>query len=273
MLITNEIIYFELHKTASSHTRKILADMFADGCINIPGHSSYYQVPKSTIGNFEEKLKIGNIRNPWDWYVSVWAYGCQGAGGPYVMLTKQNKRPFKIASVNGIKSTIRRNFIDYPMLEEGLWKKLYSDPDNYDHFNTWLKLILSKDGHDIGEGYKVKRLSKFAGFFTYRYLKLYTYKKGRNRISNYEELKAFDEKNYFIDRIIRNESLHEDLAKIADELNYNPVKFQNIIKKYQERTNKSKRDRDYRKYYNEESVELVAKYDQLIIDKYGYTFE
>lgn len=80
-------------------------------------------------------------------------------------------------------------------------------------------------------------------------------------------------KNYFIDRIIRNESLHEDLAKIANELNYDPVKFQKIIKKYRERTNKSKRDRDYRKYYNEESVELVAKYDQLIIDKYGYTFE
>lgn len=27
------------------------------------------------------------IRNPWDWYVSLWAYGCMGEGGVHGHLT------------------------------------------------------------------------------------------------------------------------------------------------------------------------------------------
>lgn len=271
MLITDKIIYIELHKTGSSHTREIFLEMYGGGCKIAGKHASYDSVPEDILGNFEEKLKIGNIRNPWDWYVSLWAFGCQQKGGIYNYLTSDYK--IKRLSKKGVKSFIKRTLKkEYPRLDHNIWNKLYSDSNDYKNFNTWLKLFLTKEGHDIGEGYKVTNLSKFAGFLTYRYLSLYTYKKELNNIKSQEELLLFDERENFMDAIIRNEDIHEDMLKLANLLQFNDHSIKNILQKFKSRTNISKRDRDYRKYYNDESIKIVQNFEKLIIDKHGYSF-
>ena len=72
MYIGENYIYFELQKTASSQIRKMFkhADSLSVNVVGI--HNSYYEVPKKVLGGFEEKLKIASVRNPWDWYVSLW---------------------------------------------------------------------------------------------------------------------------------------------------------------------------------------------------------
>ena len=138
MLITDKIIYIELHKTGSSHTREIFLEMYGGGCKIAGKHASYDSVPEDILGNFEEKLKIGNIRNPWDWYVSLWAFGCQQKGGIYNYLTSDYK--IKRLSKKGVKSFIKRTLKkEYPRLDHNIWNKLYSDSNDYKNFNTWLK--------------------------------------------------------------------------------------------------------------------------------------
>lgn len=270
MLITNQLVYIELHKTACTHTRNILSDMFGDSANIIGKHNTYDVVFQNNMSDFDSKLKVGNIRNPWDWYVSLWAFGCQKKGLLYNRLTEQ----IPLFSKKSIKRKLR-NFKgdEYTWLSSKIWSKLYSDVNNIAYFNTWLKLILSNDKFEIGENYKTQSLSNFAGLLTYRHLNLYTDRKELKGINNLSELQAYDAKHNFMNVILRNETLNEDLLDLAKTINYNTCKLREILDQHQERTNASNRKRDYRKYYDRESVELVAKYEQFIIDKYNYEFE
>lgn len=268
MLITDKIIYLQLQKTGCMHTRRILADMYKENHMIIGDHNTLDEVPKRVLKNIDDKLKIGNIRNPWDWYVSLWAFGCQNRGGLFERLTNQ-----KVSNKSGFKSYVyQRLGIEYPKLNESIWTELYSDNNNFENFNAWLKLILSENNHGIGEKYKKKELSNFAGLLTFRYLNLYTNRKKINTLKNAEELKAFDSNENFIDIMLKNEELHEDIIGLSTRLNYSKEKLNVILKKYSKRTNKSLRQRDYRLYYDDESIQLVEKYDKLIIEKYNYTF-
>jgi hypothetical protein len=47
--------------------------------------------------------------------------------------------------------------------------------------------------------------------------------------------------------------------------------MQKALEQYKTKTNSSER-KDYKFYYNQESIELVEKNDKLIIDKYRYQF-
>lgn len=270
MLITDRILYLDLHKTGCTHTSSILSEMFADSYTIIGKHNTYDTIPKEVLGDFEEKLKIGNIRNPWDWYVSLWAFGCGNVGALHNRLTRNRFTNFSIEKVKHlIKISLR---MEYSWLKPEIWRELYSDSNNYKNFNKWLQLILSREKFEIGEGYKIKKLSKFAGLLTYRYITLYTYRKQFENIDSLVALNQYDSNENFMDVIIKNESIHEDLAEFSKKINYNIDDLNNILKNHQKRTNKSSRDRDYRKYYKDESILLVEKHEKFIINKYGYQF-
>lgn len=270
MLITNQLVYLELEKTACTHTLSILSDMFGSSAMIIGKHNTYDSIPCSIMGDFNSKLKVGNVRNPWDWYVSLWAFGCLKKGFLYNQLT----RNFPLFSKRGRKRILRGlKREQYTWLNRRIWKNLYSDPNNIEHFNTWLKLILSNDKFEIGDDYKVKTYSNFAGFLTHKYLHLYTERKGVSAIRSLSELQAYDAKHNFMNVILRNETLNEDFLNLARAINYDTDILRKILDQNQERTNASNRKRDYREYYDKESVELVEEYEQFIIDKYNYGFE
>lgn len=275
MLITDKLIYIELHKTGCTHTRSILADMFPDSHKIANKHGTYNNTSKDILGDFEEKIKIGNIRNPWDWYVSLWAYGCDKKGGLYNVLTQNRSKP-KLLSKKGVKcffeNIFSKNQDEYFWLNPEIWRKFYEDSENYENFNTWLSLILSKEKFRIGENYKSSHLSEFVGFFTYRYIKLYTYGNHLDKVKSISDLMKYDAEENFMDEIIKNEHINQGLILIANKLKYDLTKLKNILKRHNKRTNKSNRDKDYRKYYNKESIELVEKYDSFIIEKFNYKF-
>lgn len=271
MLITDKVIYIELHKTACSHTRKILSRIFKDNYKIVGKHNRYDQVPKDMIGDFEGKLKVGNIRNPWDWYVSLWSFGCGKEGGLYQRLVYADRIFFNDSQA--VKQQDGgRSGLDYPISDPALWKRLYSDPYNIENFNHWLRLILSSEKYSTGEEYKTNRMSEFAGFLTYRYLRLYTYRRQFNNIDSEVRLEEYDVEENFMDFIIRTENLNDDLMQLASKLGYNMETVNNILDESKERSNSSNRNRDYRPYYSDQSISLVSKYESYIIKKYDYSF-
>jgi hypothetical protein len=172
-----------------------------------------------------------------------------------------------------IKWLKRRLGLSYKQLDPKLWEKLYSDPNNKEHFWHWLDLILSTNNHSLGEGYKKTKKSQFSGLLTHRYLKLYSHRKDFKNIDSAKKLVEYDRNENFMDHIIRNEHLEKDLIQLANKMNYDKDRLQEILNQNQQRTNKSNRKRDYRSYYNQESAELVAKYESYLIKKYDYNFE
>ena len=264
MIIGKNILYFELHKTACSHTINILHSIPSIEAKTFGKHNCYNDVPKEIIGDFESKIKMGNVRNPWDWYVSLWAFGCMKKGGLFDKVIGD----INLLNLYGIKKKFlspKKLFID-----KKKWEKVYNDANNPKQFQEWLKLILTDSTIDLGEEYKSSSISKFSGLLTYRYLKLYTHNFDKN-IANYIDLLEFDKENNFIDIIIKKENLYNALLESSSKMDISNDEMQKALGKYKNKTNRSER-KDYQFYYNQDSIELVRKYEKLIIEKYGYKF-
>lgn len=82
MLVSDHLVYLELPKTACSHIRDLLKLLVGGDIVGkhnrLPGHLMQ-----------QNKMIVGSIRNPWDWYVSMWAYGCDRKGLLYKRLTSR----------------------------------------------------------------------------------------------------------------------------------------------------------------------------------------
>lgn len=261
MLIGKNIIYLELQKTGSTHIKQLLKTVLDEEIILIGKHNTISEVQKKLEINTEDKLIIGNIRNPWDWYVSLWAYGCMGKGEIYNNTAKIRLRR--------ILKNPRHLF--YP---KRIWQNVYQDSDNPEHFRKWIRLILTNAGQYIGNGYKQSPVSDTAGLFTYRYLKLYTddFHHSQRQLHTYSEMQRYEKQYNILDYVIKNETLVSDLKNILTKCDFPRETIENeIIPKAKQRTNVSKR-KEYTYYYNQASRDLVYENDKLIIDKYNYSF-
>jgi hypothetical protein len=269
MLIAEKFIYFELQKTGSSYTKDILVSLAKDNYVLKGVHNTYDSIPLGLMGNFDDKLKIGNIRNPWDWYVSLWAFGCMGKGGLFKRVAKIHKKRLKT-----IPNDIERKFIQkkYPQLNMKIWNTLYSDPNNMHNFRSWLEIVISKPEISIGEGYKECEISTEIGLLSYRYLKLFTYKGNKiNTIRNFQSAFKHDKENNFLNFVIRTEHIQKDLLLNSDKLGYKQAEMKKVLDANQKPTNSSIREQ-YKKYYDDSTALLVKEKERLLIDKYGYFF-
>ncbi|MEN0003910.1 MAG: hypothetical protein AAF798_07190 [Bacteroidota bacterium] len=266
MLIADDFIYIALHKTGSTYVESILKKISSKACMVYEKHSSYAHLPEELQQNFESKIKIGNIRNPWDWYVSLWAYGCQKGGIFAQRLMNTSARTIYRAQ----NETNHQNRFGHDV---ALWRELYSDPLNREYFRIWLRLVLGAHHSPIGELYKEQSISKLIGFFTYRYLMLYTYrpKEAYHSIRTWEELVEYNQKENYIDYFISFEDLKRGLPKVADKLGIKQAVLQSRMLQVEPKVNASLR-KEYAWYYDEETADLVAKKDRLIIKQHDYEF-
>ena len=266
MLIDKKLLYFELQKTGSTHTRKILKEFCGEEAVIFGKHNTYDSIPSAILGEFEKKIKIGNIRNPWDWYVSLWAFGCMGKGTLHRVVVQPQKK----ASLQYFKNRTKKllGLLDPQKYE---WEKVYSNSRKPENFRRWLKMVVSSESLPIGEGYKESPFFPSVGLLTYRYLRLYSYQEKVSECKDMDYIKNYDKRNNFMDIIIRNEAIHEDLLKYRPLLGGNEVEMKMLLDSFSMKTNKSMRV-DYRKYYDTETRKLVEQKEKFLIEKYDYTF-
>ena len=81
MYLSKDLCYLELHRTGSVHILKLLEKYF-------PGGKKIGMHNRANKETYNSKIFfLGSIRNPWDWYVSLWGKGCDGWGDLYTRLT------------------------------------------------------------------------------------------------------------------------------------------------------------------------------------------
>lgn len=264
MFVGERLIYLELQKTGSTHVRELLKK-HPELVGRLHGkHNALYEVDKQVSGDVSNKIVVGNVRNPWDWYVSLWAYGCMGKGGVHAWTTRTfswSKSFFFPWLYNPVGKTVQLFHADE-------WKAAYADAASPRCFQKWLSMVLSKKyAGDVGEGYARSNFFPETGFMTYRYARLYWNQKidlqgDRNIFSQ-------DETSNAVDVFLRTESLHGDLKRLYRQLDLSGSIPQNAAKAAR---NPSRR-RDYRYYYNEACREMVDHRDRLIIEKHDYRYE
>lgn len=267
MFISDRLIFIELHKTGCSHILRIFENVL-DGTV-VGKHN------QATPDLFNEsRIFVGSVRNPWDWYVSLWGFGCDGEGGLRNRLLERSSR------VRGIGWRTAPLTAFAKLLRHGnnskAWLASYRDSNDPAAFRDWLHMLHDEAYmQDIGEGYCDSALRHVAGLMTFRYLKLFSTRVGEehrlNDLSTYASIEAWDTEQTFVEHFIRMESLEPDLFRILQDNSSALTEDSKSKILALPKTNTSSRKRNLAKYYDADTVDLVFRREQLIINKFAYS--
>ena len=135
MFESKELIFVQLQKTGCSHITSLLQQLF-DG----------QRLGNHRAANAEQlasgKTFLASIRNPWDWYVSLWSYGVQGEGSLRRSLIKKKPSSYlRYAIQNPSLHTWQSVYAEITKDVE-LWRSCYTQSDDVAAFRRWLALIL-----------------------------------------------------------------------------------------------------------------------------------
>ncbi len=263
--ITDRIAYLRLQKTGSSHVLRALK-------MTCPGQQGemHGRLPESILSS--DRIVAASVRNPWDWYVSVWAYGCDGEGVLFDRLTG----PRQILGHGYRKSLLTgmSNFMHEFLRSRRPWRETYSDSSSPALFRRWLTALLDPQrSRELGESFGRSSLSRFAGFYTYRYCWLFhrTVEHLYNgSVHDQETLQEADRKLNIVQHMLQTEKLTDGILELLETagINIDPRSRNEIVA--MNRTNPSSRKKDYSFYYDRASSDLVGNRDALIVKKYGY---
>ncbi|MSQ67846.1 MAG: hypothetical protein EXR83_06585 [Gammaproteobacteria bacterium] len=272
MFQSNELIYMALQKTGSTHISGVLAQLFQG-----VWHGKLTGATAEQIRT--TPFFLSSIRNPWEWYLSLWTYGVGGEGGLRKRLTQRNLLRAVGAPVNA-SGAWRRGRSRLLSLRDELskdipaWRAGYVSSDNQAAFRTWLGMILDpRNARALGEGYGDSLSAPWYGFMTHRYCLLCC--QGLQRLStpstiaSYADLVRFEQDNCYIHQFVRQEALPETLSAALEHVRALTPAERALILGAQ-RTNKSVRALSITDYYTADLIDLVARRDRLIVEKFGY---
>jgi hypothetical protein len=282
MLISEKLIFIELQKTGSTHIKGLLKKLVGgenDGKHNVPTDE---QIASG-------KKFIASIRDPWSWYLSLWAYGCLQKGELYERLTNEKKWRKMLDKAEARAGEAPEPDDEGEGAEKGKGKGKvlpdhftperaktywYADPDNAEAFREWLHAVLSVQPlrKVLESGYGKSPISRAGGLMTFRYFALCT-KNGENvdkAVSTLEALRSYDQANCFIDYFVRNESLSDDLIKAVEGCGVDLDDDKRKVIRDAKKTNVSSRPHGPDHYYDDASKQLVARREKFIIEKFGY---
>jgi len=265
MFIADDFIFLELEKTASTHIARLLAQ------IMLGSQQGKHNRLTQPLALSQRKI-LGAVRNPWDWYVSLWSYSCGTYGGLYARQTSWSIRGYGLRAHPWIGiSSILHQFTR----SSRMWKHLYSDVQNPELFRQWLiEMYNPKRKHDIGNGYAQSSLSDFSGYLTFMYMYLFARDVKRlfrkKVLTGNQDLSSFDQENIHIDHVIHVENLEEDLIDALQQMCIDLKEDDLHLIRSRKPTNTSARKRSLGRYYDQQTIELVEERERFFIERFGY---
>jgi hypothetical protein len=178
--MVQEIIFCHLEKCAGVYIGKILEQtekktgrkyMWLGHELSVDTQNNIKNISRN-----KNMIIVGNIRNPYTFYVSLWAFSCTYKKAHYSLIASK-----------------------YPQ-----YLYLYKDPYNIQNFRKWLKLMLT--GEFKNEDFAKYMIEHNVGLLTSRFFELYN--------QNDFSLLHNTEINPMVEHFIRLEHLKQDLAKI-----------------------------------------------------------
>ncbi len=265
MYVSDRLAFVQLQKTGCSHISRVIEMIHPGEQLDMHG-----RIPKWVIES--DRLVAGSVRNPWDWYVSLWGYGCDGRGSLFDKLTGKvsfRGHGYRKSPLRGIRLLARDLTRD-----RDFWRELYSDVGSPQLFRKWLTSLLSTSaGRDMRDDFNRSSLQEFAGLYTFRYCYLFhdsTDHLFDGTVRTPEDLKREDARHNIVQYVIRMESIDEGIMGMFRSCGISVSKEDQARIGAMGRTNPSSRRRDNSFYYDRETAELVARRESLIIESYSY---
>ncbi len=248
MVIGDNFVFIHNPRTGGAFTRKFFSKTFENitsGELNT-WHLTVRDIPQS----HKNKFTFGNIRNPWDWYISWYHLQKKYKKDSifWKLFTKDNGSDFKSYMKNVLSDEFMKEHLDYQTHLPGNVRSTETIP-----------LFQYMNHLDIG-------------FFSYRYIYMY-FEKANEIFTDPDTNLAFDHHDefFYLDDVCRCRELAGDIKRVLTSIGISlTTKQKNFLHK-KKKIGKTKHG-PYQSYYDDELRKLVRYKDRLIIDKYGYVF-
>ena len=236
MIITDRFVFVHMHKTGGQFLNEIIARCIPDQ------RTIGYHLPRSEVPQESLHLPVvGMVRNPWDWYVSWYAFNMRpGINNPLFRIVSNNgKESFK-----GTVTNLVQLGSDRPVSAAHREALLRLLPDTLDgNRGVGLTRDSIRQLADSGQGYYSWLFDRMLG-------------------------SGCDEQTF----IGRFENLQQDFLSIMERLSVRETEALGREFGQRERKNVS-RHSHYSHYYDDENKELVAARDAAVAENFGYEFE
>jgi len=236
MITTDKFVFVHMHKTGGQSLGYII-----EQCIPSFNHIGYHYPYKMLPSRYRDLPVIGMVRNPWDWYISWYAFNTRPeVSNPLFFIVSDGLQA-------GYRQTIK-NLIN-----------LCSDDQRSQNYRNALIHILpdSLEGNQ-GVGLTKDNIRQMSspdmGYYSWQFIRMHG---------------DIDRQALLIGRF---ENLQQEFLSIMKKLGVEEVDALQEKFNSTPRINES-RHSHYSKYYDDELRDLVAKKEKLLIDKYGYCFE
>jgi len=233
---------------------------------------------------------LGTVRDPWSWYVSLWAYGCMGRGGLHQRVTRTRSRRAAAGSVvrrlagrgrkppnanaQGQTASSRGGSAD----PRG-WAELYADVDDPGRFRAWLRRVLDPAEAGLVEpGYGAGTLTEVIGLLSWRYLALFSRDADPlmrpGELVSIDDLVTFDAAQNVCDDLLRTDRITTEMPGVLARAGYDldddqRARLAELTADAARRNTSS--HRAWTDYHDAATVDLVSARDQLVISRHGYT--
>jgi hypothetical protein len=268
MFVSERIVFVHLQKTGGTHIHKVLSQLVDGQAVGVGKHDR----PKSHLFT-PGRTFVGSVRDPWDWYVSLWAAGCNRKGGLYASVTK--RKSFR--GWGWRRAPLRATVHLFTELSRsrGKWLRTYEDINDPSRFREWLRMVHDpRYWSDFGEGFATSPVNRLVGLLSHRYLTLFWRGPVPATAATWpstHDLLEHDRQACYIDHFIRNENLEQDLLHALERSGITISDQARARVLASGRTNPSLSRREASHYYDRETSDLVARREQLIVTKFGYS--
>ena len=214
------------------------------------------------------KQRIGLIRNPYAWYISLWNWSCKNKKtSPLYSDLVSRRLKFKRLIFN---SRTLKYIIDQISKDTKNLEKLFLNPKSKKNFNKFVNIMLNlKFRNLVSSDYSFIPYKNF-GYMTFVFFSHHVLKKDYEVL--FESNKKLEDVINFIDSKIytnfyfKTEKLNKDLKGF---LNKNKLKIKNykIINK-----NKSTKisNKSLLNFYSKRNLDLIEKKEAFIFRKFNY---
>jgi len=254
MIEYESFVYLDVHRTGSGQVIDVLERVSGEKLVRRHRHAPITWGRLWPVGR--RKLVFTTVRNPWDWYVSLWAWGVGG----------------RSAIRHGLRRALGRREMEalyYP-----------AEPAT---FRRWLAAVHDPElaSRAMGEQYPQSGLVPVIGLYTYRFQRVTTaYPRlflRRWWIADAARISSFHARHKAYELVLRSETLNADLQALAREhgqrLGFRPDAASAVAEADRARVHASSRPiQGYRDYYDDAARDLVARRDGFFLEEFGYVF-
>ena len=218
MIVSDKIVFLQLQKSGCTHVERVLNRYFG-----AEQQGKHHPLPRGIRLN--DRKVLSSIRNPWDFYFSLWSFNCMGEGGNYQRATTRRGpdvlwREERLAWVP-VDARLRR-FAPHCRAERAkdiaFYRNCFADGSDPTRFRAWLRRTVGPaDPFVQFPDYGYSRLSERFGLLTFLHMVLACRNRGAlfgARFDDYGALQAYFARENTLDDVIRLENLPSDLIRV-----------------------------------------------------------